>query len=325
MNTVLRLSVLMAGVLLAVAKPVPAAEKYPSKLIKLIVPYPPGGGIDPTARIFAQAFGDELGQSVVILNAGGASGQIGTQQAARSTADGYTLLFASVAPNSILPAVLSKISYGNKDFAPISLVGTASYVLVGNPAVAADNVDQLMGLIRSKSAAVASYASSGTLGGPHLSGALLNNICHGQMTHVPYRGDGPSVAALLAGDVPIAFASAPSVIQQIEGGRLRAFGVTGNERSPLLPDIPALGATMPDLEVSQWYGVVAPAGTPPDIINELSRAAAKVLRDRRVASQLANLGVVAKPTSPDEFRTFIDAEVLKYKSLTQKANIVAEE
>jgi tripartite-type tricarboxylate transporter receptor subunit TctC len=316
---------LMAGIMLAIAEPAAASEKYPSKPIKIIVPYPPGGGIDPAARIFAHALGDELAQPLVILNIGGASGQIGTQQAARSVADGYTLLFASVAPNAILPAVLPKMLYSNKDFAPISLVGTAPYVLAGNPSLPADDIQQLLHLIKADPAAVGSYASSGTLGGPHLAGALFNILSHGQMTHIPYRGDGPAVTALLSGEVPIAFASAPAVIQQIEGGRLKVFGVSGKDRSPLLPDVPALAKTMPGLEVSQWYGLMAPVGTPPEIMVELSRAAMKVLTTERVRSQLARLGVEPKPTSPSEFQTFIDADVLKYKALVQKAGIVAEE
>jgi tripartite-type tricarboxylate transporter receptor subunit TctC len=325
MKTVVVLACLVASVVLAAAEPFLAAEKYPSKLIKLIVPYPPGGGIDPTARIFAQALGDELGQPIVILNTGGASGQIGTLQAARSAPDGYTLLFASVAPNSILPAVLMKIPYSNRDFIPVSLVGSAAYVLVGNASLPADNIDQLLALINTNPAAVDRYGSSGTLGGPHLAGALFSVLSHGQMTHVPYRGDGPSVTALLSGDVPIAFASAPSVIQQIEGGQLKAFGVSDKERSPLLPNAPALGKKLPGLEVSQWYGLMAPVGTPADIVARLNEATNKVLSDKAMISHLAKLGVVARPGSPAEFRTFIDAEVSKYKALAEKAVIAAVE
>jgi tripartite-type tricarboxylate transporter receptor subunit TctC len=322
---VAKLLLLMTSMMLAIANPARGAENYPHRLIKLIVPYPPGGGIDPTARFFAHAMEVELGQPIVILNVGGASGQIGTQQAARSAADGYTLLFASVAPNSILPAVLPNMSYTNEDFAPISLVGTAAYVLVGNPSLPANNIDELLHLIKSNPTAVGSYASSGTFGGPHLAGALFNILSNGQMTHVPYRGDGPAVTALLSGEVPIAFASAPSVTQQIKEGRLKAFGVSGNEGSPLLPNIEALGKKMPGLEVSQWYGLMAPLGTPPDIILAINGATRKALAKESLAAQFVELGVVPKPTSPTEFQTFVDGEILKYRSLAQKANIVAEQ
>ena len=266
------------------ALPVQAAPQYPSKPIKLIVPYPPGGGIDPAARMFAQALGEELGQPFVIQNTGGASGQIGTEQAAKAPADGYTLLFASAAPNAILPAVATKLPYSNKDLAAISLVGSADYVLVGNPSIPATNIQQLLQVMKTDPRKVDSFASSGPLSGPHLAGELFNMLAKSHMNHIPYRGNGPAVTAVLGGEVPISFASAPAVVQHIKDGKLKAFGVSGKKKSALLPEAPALAETMPGLEVSQWYGLMAPAGTSQEIINQVNKASVKVLNSQKVGS-----------------------------------------
>jgi tripartite-type tricarboxylate transporter receptor subunit TctC len=302
-----------------------AAPGYPDRPIKLIVPYPPGGGIDPAARIFAQALGDELGQPIVILNESGASGQIGTLQVARASADGYTLLFASVAPNSILPAISSKLPYSNRNFAGISLVGSAPYVLVGNPSVPASNIQELLQLIKTDPAKIDRFSSSGPLGGPHLAGELFGVLTNHHLTHVPYRGDGPSVVAILAGEVPIGFSSAPSVVAYVKSGKLKAFGVSGDHRSPLLPDLPALAQTLPGLDVSQWYGLMAPAATPKDIIARVNQAAVKVLSTPKLRDQLEALGIEPKPLSPAEFDRFVDGEMRKYKALVQKAKLTDPE
>jgi tripartite-type tricarboxylate transporter receptor subunit TctC len=315
----------VAGAALLAAPLAHAAEPYPTKPIKLIVPYPPGGGIDPAARMFAQALGEELGQPFVIQNTGGASGQIGTEQAAKAPADGYTLLFASAAPNAILPAVVPKLPYTNKDLAAITLVGGADYVLVGNPGLPAGNIQELLQLMKTSPGKVDSYASSGPLSGPHLAGELFNLLAGTHMNHIPYRGNGPAVMAVLSGEVPIGFASAPAVVQHIKDGKLRAFGVSGKKRSELLPDAPALAETMPGLEVSQWYGLMAPAGTPQDIIARINKASVKVLSSQKVRTQLAVHGVEAQPTSPAEFDRFIESETLKYKGLARKANLSAAE
>jgi len=318
------LAVGMAGIMIAAGGMALAAGKYPAKPVKLVVPYPPGGGIDPTARIFALALSEELGQPIVIQNTGGASGQIGTEQVARSSPDGYTLLFASAAPNAILPAVVPKLPYSNSDFAPISMVGSADYVLVANASLPANNIQQLLQLIKTDPEKVQTFASSGPLSGPHLAGELFNILSKGKMSHIPYRGNGPAVSAVLSGEVQMTFASVPAVIQHIKDGRLKAFGVSGKKRSPLLPDAPALAETMPGLEVSQWYGLMAPAGTPPDIIARIAAAARKTLSTPKVRDQLAMHGIEPVSMSPAEFEKFIDADTQKYKDLVQKAHISAD-
>lgn len=307
---------------LALAAPVLAADRYPNQPIKLIVPYPPGGGIDPTARIFAQALGEELGTTLVVQNVGGASGQIGTEQAAKATPDGYTLLFASVAPNAILPAAKPKLPYGAKDFAPISLIGSAPYVLVAHPSVPGTNVRQLLDSIRTKPDFVASFASSGQLSGPHLAGELFKMLSKAQMTHVPYRGNGPAVMAVLSGEVPITFASAPAVMPHVKDGRLKVFGISANKRSASVPDIPALGEILPGLEVSQWYGLMAPTGTPPAVLEKLSKATAKVLASPGLQSKFAAHGIESRSSaSGAEFAKFVAGDVEKYRQVIKSGNI----
>ena len=316
------LALFAAALFAAVAAPAGAADPYPGKPIRLIVPYPPGGGIDPTARLFAQALSEELGTPLVVVNTAGASGQIGTEQVAKAAADGYTLLFASAAPNAILPAALPRLPYAQKDFAPISLIASAAYVLVANPSVPGNDIQALLQSIRAKPDFVASFASSGQLSGPHLAGELFKQLSKAQMTHVPYRGNGPAVMAVLSGEVPITFASAPAVIQHVKEGRLKMFGISAARRSPTIPDVPALGEVLPGLEVAQWYGLMAPAGTPRAIIERLSSATAKVLATPGLQSKLAVHGVESRPTaSPAEFERFVQADIEKYRRLIQTGNI----
>ncbi len=316
------LALMAACVATVLAGAVQAADPYPSKPVKLVVPYPPGGGIDPTARIFAQALSVEIGAPVVVQNVGGASGQIGTEQVAKAPADGYTLLFASAAPNAILPAALPKLPYSQKDFAPISLIASAPYVLVANPSVPGTNINQLLEFIRAKPDFIASFSSSGQLSGPHLAGELFKMLSKGQMTHIPYRGNGPSVMAVLSGEVPITFASAPAVMPHVKEGRLKVFGISAARRSASVPDIPALGEIMPGLEVAQWYGLMAPAGSPPHVITKLHNATAKVLKSGGVQTKFATHGIESRTTSsPAEFAKFIEADIQKYRNLIQTANI----
>lgn len=301
-----------------------SAEPYPSRPIRLIVPYPPGGGIDPTARLFAQALSEELGKPIVVLNVGGASGQIGTDQAAKSAPDGYTLLFASAAPNAILPAVLPKLPYRNQDLSPISLVGSAAYVLVTHPSVAGTNVQQLLQSIRAKPDFIPAFASSGQLSGPHLAGELFKVLSKAEMTHIPYRGNGPALTAVLANEVPMMFASAPAVMQHVKEGRLKIYGISARQRSPSIPDVPALGELMPGLEVTQWYGLMAPAATPPEIVAQLHRSSLKVMGSPAMKSQLAIHGVEPRTNSPAQFAAFVESETKKYRELVERAHITSE-
>jgi tripartite-type tricarboxylate transporter receptor subunit TctC len=308
----------------ALATPIAAAaQSYPSRPIKLVVPYPPGGGIDPSARIYAQVLTEELGQPVVILNLGGASGQIGTESVARSPADGYTLLFASVAPNSILPAAMPKLSYSNNDFVPISLIGRAEYVLVVNPTVPARTARELLALAKRSPDTVANFASSGPISGPHLAGELMNLLGHVQLTHVPYRGNGPAVTAVISGEVPLMFGSIPAVMPHVTTGQLRALAVTGTggKRSTTLPDLPVMSELLPGHEVSQWYGLMVPAGTPQSILDKLHRATMKAVASPKLTEPFGRLGIRPVGNSPEEFGAFVDNEIQRYKDVIREAKI----
>jgi tripartite-type tricarboxylate transporter receptor subunit TctC len=321
-NTLVGRILIVVGVL---AVPIASrAQTYPSRPVHLVVPYPPGGGIDPAARVYARVLAEELGQPIVVMNVAGASGQIGTGMVARAAADGYTLLFASVAPNSILPAANPDLPYSSKDFVSVSLVGVAGYVLVVNPAVPARNVQELLTLVRASPEKIATFASSGVLGGPHLAGELLKTLGHVQMTHVPYRGDGPAVTAVIAGEVPLMFASAPAAMPHVNAGRLRALAVSGGRRLAALPDIPALAEILPGHEVSQWYGLMVPAGTPQPIVDKLYRATVTAVASPMVKEQYSGLGIDPTATSPEEFKAFVQSEIQKWKNVIREANISPE-
>src|SRR5688572_11249588 len=214
------------------------AQAYPSKAIRLIVPYPPGGGVDAAGRIIGQALTEQMGQHVVIDNRGGATGRIGTEIVARSPADGYTLLLGSGAPNAVLPAVLPKLPYdGVKDFAPISLVGTTDYTLVVHPSLPVRSVKELLALARANPRKL-DYGSSGVLSNTHLAGELLNQLGHVRMSHVAYKGTGPALISMLMGETAVSFGGGPGAAPHVNAKRLRALATTGSKRrSPDLPTI----------------------------------------------------------------------------------------
>ena len=299
-----------------------ASEEFPSRPIKLIVPYPPGGGIDPTARFFAKALSEELGAPFVIQNTGGASGQIGTELAAKAAPDGYTLLFASAAPNAILPAALPKLPYSNDDFVPITLIGSAAYVLVINPAVPANNIRELLQGLKQRPDMIGNFGSSGQLSGPHLAGELFRMLANAEMTHVAYRGNGPALTAVLGGEVPMMFASAPAVMPHVKDGRLKALGISAAHPASTLPELPALGAELPGLEVAQWYGLMAPKGTADAVVQKIYAAAARAMASKGLNDQLSTHGVEARPMTPAQFGDFLAAETRKYKDVVERARLV---
>ncbi|MDB5862967.1 MAG: hypothetical protein JWO70_773, partial [Betaproteobacteria bacterium] len=213
-----------------------SAQSYPTKPLRLISPYPPGGGTDATARIVAQALGDQLGQQVIVDSRGGASGRIGTELASKAAPDGYTLVLGNVAPLAILPGSGLKLTYDPlKDFQPVSLVATSDYILTVHPSLPAKSVKELIVLARAKPGAL-TYASSGNMGGPHLAGELINLLAKVNILHVPYKGNGPAAVALLTGESQMMFGSGPSVVPHIDAGKLRALATTGPRRT--IPQLP---------------------------------------------------------------------------------------
>ena len=296
-----------------------SAQTYPSKPIRLIAPYPPGGGIDSTARIIGQALAEQLGQPVIIDNRAGATGRIGTELAARAPADGYTLLLGSSAPNAIIPAASPTVAYDAiKDFAPISLVGRAPYVLVVHPSLPVQSVKELIALARANPGTL-TFASSGILGASHLAGELLARTADIKLVHVAYKGTGPAAVSVLTGETAMSFAGGAEAGTLVAAKRLRALGSSGLKRGSA--GLPLIGDTLPGYEVTQWYGVLAPAGTPPEILERLHREIIRAIASPRVVQQLTHLDIEPNGSTPQEFAALIKAEMDKWSKVIRTAKI----
>lgn len=299
-------------------------QAYPSRPLRLIAPFPPGGGVDTTARIVGQALSEALGQQVIIDNRGGASGRIGTEIAAKAPADGYNLLLGSVAPNAIIPGSYAKLPYdGVRDFAPISVVAESDYVLTVHPSLPVKSVKDLVALARARPGQIA-FASTGNLGGPHLAGEIFKQLAKVDMVHVAYKGGGQAVTSILSGETSLIFGSAPTVVPHAKAGKLRLVATTGAKRSKALPEIPTVGQTLPGHEVTQWYGILAPAGTPPEIISKLNSEIVKAWRNPIVVQQLAALGAEAVTNTPEQFAAHIKAEIAKWGKVVKASGVPLE-
>jgi tripartite-type tricarboxylate transporter receptor subunit TctC len=318
----MRNMVVICAAMAAALAPHASAQSYPTKPIRLISPYPPGGGTDATARIIAQALGDQTGQQVIVDSRGGASGRIGTELAAKAAPDGYTLVLGNVAPLAILPGSGMKLAYdAARDFQPISMVATSDYILTVHPSLPARSVKELIALARAKPKTL-TYASSGNMGGPHLAGELINLLANVSILHVPYKGNGPAAIALLTGESQIMFGSGPSVVPQIDAGKLRALATTGPKRS--IKNLPTMAELLPGYEVTQWYGVLVPAGTPKDIVTRLHKEIAAVVANPKHAQALVKLGTQPLSMTPEEFGAYIKSETAKYAKVIKAANITPE-
>ena len=298
------------------------AQAYPSKAVRLISPYPPGGGTDATARIIAEALGEKMGQQVVVDSRAGASGRIGTEIASKAAPDGYTIVLGNVAPLAILPAAIAKLPYDPiKGFNPVSLIATSDYVLTVHPSLPARSLKELLALARSKPGEL-TYASSGNLGAPHLAGELINQLAKVKLLHVPYKGNGPAAVAVMTGESTMMFGSGPSVVPHIKTGRMRALATTGKKRS--MPDLPAVNEVLPGYDVTQWYGILVPAGVPKDIIDRLHKEIARAIANPKVAQRFVNLGTQPVSNTPEQFAAFIKAETDKWGKVIHSANITAD-
>lgn len=295
------------------------AQGYPSRPIRLIAPYPPGGGVDATARIIAQALTEQLGQQVIVENRSGATGRIGTEIAAKSPADGYTLLLGSGAPNAVVPSVTPNLPYDPiKDFAPISLVGTTDYDLLVHPSLPVRSVRQLIALAKAKPGEV-TYGSSGILSNTHLAGELLKQLANVNMIHVAYKGTGPAMVGVLTGETAITFGGGPGAAPHIKAKRLRALATTGTRRRS--PDLPTISETLPGYAINQWYGVLAPAGTPSDTLDRLHKEIVRTVASPKVVQQFTNLGVNPTSITPKEFSALIKSEMAKWAKVIRAAGI----
>jgi len=301
-----------------------AAQGYPVKPVRIIAPYPPGGGVDTVARVVAAALSESFRVQAVVDNRPGASGRIGTELAAKAAPDGYTLLLGSVGPNAIVPAATPGLAYDAvRDFAPINLVASSGYALVVHPSLPPKSVREFIAFARAHPGRL-DFASTGALGGPHLAGELLNSVARIAMVPVNYKGGTPQMVALVGGEVPVAFASLPTAMSFVTSGRIRALGVTSARRSPTAPSIPAIAESLPGYEVTQWWGVLAPAGVPGEIVNILHAAIAKAIQQPGARQQLLNAGAEPAGSTPEEFARHIGAEVAKWRKVIGAAGLKAE-
>ena len=287
-------------------------REYPTKPIRMIVPFPAGGPTDIVGRIMAQKLSEALGQQVVVDNRGGASGIIGTDMAAKSPPDGYTLLMAPSAL-AIVVSLYKSVPYDPlKDLAPVIRVASTAFVLVVHPSVPATNVKQLIALLKTRPKEF-SYASAGNGTPQHLTTELFKTEAHVRMTHVPYKGSAPAINDVIAGQVPVAFDAFLVALAQIKAGRLRALAQTGRTRSIHLPHVPTKAETvLPGFEAIGWFGLFAPAGTPQAIIARLHEDAAKAFNTPEVKQRLIDLGSDLVIEGPEQFRAFIAAEIVKW-------------
>ena len=304
------------GIMLIVALPV-LAQSYPSKPIRLVLPYPPGGGTDVIARPLAQKLTEQLGQQVIVDNRGGAGGNIGMEFVAKSPADGYTLLFALTAQYAVNPSLYPKLPYDPvRDYAPISLLANAPYLLVVHPALPAKSVAELVALVKARPGQL-SYSSSGNGSGAHLAGEMLRSLAHVEIVHVPYKGAGPAMPDLIAGQVQLSFITYTAAGPHIKTGRLRALGVTTAKRSPTLPDLPAIGETVAGYDSAVWYGFAAPAGTPPEIVSKLNTEVLRVLAAPDFRSRITLEAVSPIGSTPEEFGSFMKSEIVRWAKVVR--------
>ena len=312
-------------VLLALSAAAAVAQPYPSKPIRLVVPFPAGGTTDILAREAGQRLSLSLGQSVVIDNRPGAAGNIGSELVAKSAPDGYTLLMATVSTHAINPNLYARLPYDHiKDFAPVVLVAGVPNVLEVTPSLPVHSVADLIKLAKEKPGQI-NFASSGSGTSIHLSGELFKTMAGVDMTHVPYKGSAPAITDLIGGQVQVMFDNLPSSLPQIKAGKLRAIAVTSAQRAPALPDIPTIAESgLPGFEATSWFGIVAPAGTPPTIIARINADVNQWLQSPEAKEKLLAQGAVAAGGSPEQFAAYIHAETEKWARVVKASGAKAE-
>ncbi|MGZ5257502.1 MAG: tripartite tricarboxylate transporter substrate binding protein [Burkholderiales bacterium] len=298
-----------------------AAQSYPAKPVRMLVPFPPGGGTDYTARLISQKLTEIWGQQVIVDNRPGASTTIASEIVAKAPADGYTLIMGST-NHTINPSLYPRIPYDTiKDFAPVTVAVTASYVLVVHPSLPAKTVKELIALARARPGEI-NYASSGSSGPQHIAGELFKLMAKVDMTHVPYKGGGPAVVALLGGHVQAQFSTPVSALPHVRTGKLRALGVTSLKRSNAIPQVPTISeAALPGYEAVTWWGILAPARTPREIVNKIHADTVKALQMPDTLEKLAREGVNPAGTTPEQFATMIQDEMVKMAKIVKAANM----
>jgi tripartite-type tricarboxylate transporter receptor subunit TctC len=298
------------------------AQGYPAKPVRVIVPYPPGGGNDTLGRLFAAKLSERMGQSFVVENRPGAGTMIGTEAAAKSPPDGYTILLSSIATHALSPNLYGRVPYDPiKDFAPITLLGIAPTVMVVNKDLPANGLAEFISLAKAKPGHF-TYASGGNGTPPHINGEVFKALAGVDLLHVPFKGGGPALADLIAGRVHVMLDTAASAMPHVRGGRLRALAISAPQRSPEYPDVPTFAeAGLPQYETNAWYSMHAPAGTPRDIVRRLNAELVAILKDPDILARFKQLSTEPVGNAPEEFAAFVKAELEKYARIIKAANI----
>jgi len=304
---------------------VQAQTTYPVKPVRVIVPFPPGGPSDITMRTIAPRLAEALGQSIVIDNRGGAGGAAGTEAAAESPPDGYTLLHGTIGGLAVSPTLNPKLGYNTlRDLAPISQTVNVAYIVTLHPSVPAKSMKELIALAKARPGKL-NYGTSGAGTGPHLAGELLNMMAGTSIVHVPYKGSAPAQAALMSGEVDITYENTLIVLPQVKAGRVRPIAATGPQRSKLMPDLPTVAESgLPGFSATGWYGMLAPMATPRDILARLNAEVVRALRAGDVADKLNSTAAEPAPGTAEQFGTFIRSEIDKWAKVVKAAGMKAE-
>ena len=319
MNAFLRLLALV----IAAAPLALHAQAWPSKQIRIIVPFPPGAFNDTLARTLAQELPKTLGQPVIVENRPGSGSLVGTELAAKSAPDGYTLFIAAL-PFSVIQSLYKTSFDVTRDFAPITLAGVSDNMLVAHPSFPANSVPELIKYAREKPGRV-NYGSSGGGTSVHLCMELFKTMTKTYMTHIPYRGSAPVVTDLIAGQVDVMFDNLPNVIQHVKSGRMKALAISGPKRSPLAPEVPTVAESgVAGFEVTVWFGLLAPAGVPRDIIQRLNAESTRIINSPEVTDRFLKLGVTPSTGTPEQFGELVKSEVVRWAKVIKDAGIKAE-
>jgi tripartite-type tricarboxylate transporter receptor subunit TctC len=324
MTVRLRCVVACAAVSLLLCVPVAAAQDFPTRPVRVIVPFSPGGAVDGPMRIIAQELSKRWGQQVVVENKPGAGATIGSEMVAKAPPDGYTLLLASQT-NAISATLYTKLPFDPvEDFVPISLIGREPGVLVVNPALPVNTLAEFIAYVKARPGQV-DYASSGNGSGQHLFMALLASMTGMKLSHVPYKGSGQATTDVLGGQVPVSIPGTAGMVGHIKAGKLRAIAVTGSKRSPQLPDVPTvMESGVAGYEAYVWMGLLAPKGTPQAIVDKISRDVVAVLATPEVKTYMANSGIEIVGSTPAEFGTFFRAERSQWAKVVRETGAKAE-
>jgi tripartite-type tricarboxylate transporter receptor subunit TctC len=313
----------LTSVLLGVASLQCQAQTYPARPIRLIVPVPPGGIIDVVGRLLAQKMTEQLGQTVLIDNRTGGLTSVGSEIVARSPGDGYTLLLQSL-PMVINPSMLGKMSYDyEKDLAPVSLVVTSPYLLVAHPSVPAKSIKELIAVAKAQPGKI-TYSSSGNASNLHVAVELFAGMAGVKMLHIPYKGGGPALTAVLGGEADLSALAVSAVIPHVTTGRLRALAITSTKRLPALPQIPAAAETLPGYDFASWVGVLAPVTTPPALVNTINGLVVKAARAPDLVERFTKDATDVVANSPAEFQAFIQSEAKRWAKVVQDSGMRAD-